>query len=124
MLDFIFITLVCTWESIVYCFYNVPYVDYVIYLIALIIGLKIYTKLFRRKKRVIVKTPIQQTISKRDKLLEIWDELDSDEQEEYKEDMTEDEWLDFRYELIKKKRSTCQNKDPDPVWYTSYIRTK
>lgn len=122
MLDFIFTTLVCTWESIVYCYYKVPYVDYAVYLIAFIIGLKIYTKLFRRKKKVIGKTPIQQTISKRDKLLEIWDELDSDEQEEYKEDMTDDEWLDFRYELIKKKRSTCQSKDP--VWYTSYIRTK
>ena len=122
MLDFIDATLDCTWESIVYCYYKVPYVDYAVYLIAFIIGFKIYTKLFRKKKKVIVKTPIQQTISKRDKLLEIWDELDYDEQEEYKEDMTDDEWLDFRYELIKKKRSTCQSKDPD--WYTSYIRTK
>ena len=104
MLDFIFTTLVCTWESIVYCYYKVPYVDYAVYLIAFIIGFKIYTKLFRKKKKVIVKTPIQQTISKRDKLLEIWDELDYNEQEEYKEDMTDDEWLDFRYELIKKKK--------------------
>lgn len=47
----------------------------------------------------------QPTVSKKEKLLVIWDELDDDEKEDYKTDMTEDEWLDFKYELVKRQRN-------------------
>lgn len=105
MLEFIFTTLICAWESIVYCFYNVPYFNYVIYLLALIIVLKIYTKMFRTKKKTGTKPIIQKEVSRQEKLLEIWDELDEIEREDYKTDMTDDEWLDFKYELVKRQKA-------------------
>ena len=104
MLDFVFLVLVCTFESVVYCFYNVKYADYIVYLIAAILFIKIYNFLFRFRKKPVVKHT-QPTVSKKEKLLVIWDELDDDEKDDYKSVMTEDEWLDFKYELVKRQRT-------------------
>lgn len=70
----------------------------------MILFIKIYNFLFRYRKKPAVKHT-QPTVSKKEKLLVIWDELDNDEKEDYKSDMTEDEWLDFKYELVKRQRN-------------------
>ena len=65
--------------------------------------------MFRFKKKPVVKHT-QPTVSKKEKLLVIWDELDDDEKDDYKSVMTEDEWLDFKYELVKRQRTNKSNR--------------